>query len=151
MSDASVNRPFPRGPLIGAAALIAMSLVAAGTARLTRTHTTVPPAAVVAARYLRFEDRPDHGVAVYDIRGDRPIAVVPPGTNGFLRAALRGLARDRKRDGGSGAAPFRLTALADGRLTLQDTVTGDRVELEAFGEANEAAFARLLTAREATQ
>lgn len=151
MSDPFGARPFPRGPLIGAAALIAMSLVAAGSARLMRAHTPATPSPVVATRDLRFEDRPDHAVAVYDIRGNQPIAIVPPGTNGFLRSALRGLARDRKRDGGTGEAPFRLTALADGRLTLQDMVTGDRVELEAFGAANEKAFAGLLTAREASQ
>jgi putative photosynthetic complex assembly protein len=151
MSDPFDSRPFPRGPLIGAAVIIAVSLITAGSARLLRTHSPAPPTPVVTARYLRFADRPDYAVAVYDIHSDRPIAVVPPGTNGFLRAALRGLARDRKRDGGSGEAPFRLTALTDGRLTLQDTVTGDRVELEAFGAANEKVFARLLTAKEATR
>jgi putative photosynthetic complex assembly protein len=151
MSDPFGNRPFPPGPLIGAAALIVMSLVAAGSARVMRSQMPTPPDTVIASRDLRFEDRPDHAVAVYDIRSTEPIAIVPPGTNGFLRAALRGLARDRKRDGGSGEAPFRLMALTDGRLTLQDMVTGDRVELEAFGRVNETAFARLLTAREASQ
>jgi putative photosynthetic complex assembly protein len=151
MSQPFDNRPFPRGPLIGAAALIALSLAAAGSARLMRSHTPTLPTAVIATRDLRFVDRPDHAVAVYDIRDDRPIAVVPPGTNGFLRAALRGLARDRRRDGGGSEAPFRLTAHGDGRLTLQDLVTGDRVELEAFGAANETVFARLLTETEATQ
>jgi putative photosynthetic complex assembly protein len=143
------NRPFPRVPLIGAAALIVLSLAASGSARLMRSHTPILPTSVIATRDLRFVDRPDHAVTVYDIHDDRPIAVVPPGTNGFLRAALRGLARDRRREGGGSEAPFRLTALGDGRLTLQDLVTGDRVELEAFGAANETVFARLLT--EATQ
>ena len=151
MSEPFHNRPFPRGPLIGAAVLIALVVTAAAMARLTRSATSQPTAAVLAVRDLRFVDRSDHAVMVYDSLGGRPIAVVPPGTNGFFRAALRGLARDRKQDGGGDAAPFRLTALADGRLILGDTVTGDRIELEAFGPTNEAMFARLLSAREAAR
>jgi putative photosynthetic complex assembly protein len=145
VSDPFAGRPFPRGPLIGAAAMIVLALAAAGWGRLTGVHRA-DTAAVLASRDLRFDDRPGGGIAIYDIRSSRPIDVVPPGTNGFLRAALRGLARDRKRGGGSETAPFRLAALADGRLTLKDLVTGDRVDLEAFGATNAGAFARLLTA-----
>jgi hypothetical protein len=40
---------------------------------------------------------------------------------------------------------MRLSGYADGRLILSDAATGRYVELEAFGSANEAVFARLLT------
>jgi putative photosynthetic complex assembly protein len=59
---------------------------------------------------------------------------------------LRALARERqKRDLGAGPA-FELIARADGRLTLNDPATGERLDLESFGPTNAAVFARLLTA-----
>ncbi len=45
---------------------------------------------------------------------------------------------------GSPAIPFHLTRWSDGRLTIDDTATGQLIELEAFGHTNEDAFARLL-------
>mgnify|MGYP006276983711 CR=1 FL=1 len=48
---------------------------------------------------------------------------------------------------GQGAEqPFQLIARADGRLTLADPVTGQRIDLESFGPANAGVFARLLLA-----
>jgi putative photosynthetic complex assembly protein len=73
-----------------------------------------------------------------------PIAVAT-GQNGFLRGVLRGFARTRRADGIGAEAPFRLTAWADGRLTLSDPSTGRRADLEAFGPTNEAVFAKFLT------
>lgn len=151
MSDPFGNRPFPRGPLIAAAILITVSVSAAATARLTRTGSAEDTAAVIATRDLRFEDRPDHAIVVLGSRSNQPIAVIAPGSNGFLRAALRGLARDRKREGDGDAVPFRLTARADGRLTLKDTSTGEQIELEAFGPANEQIFLGFFRARGAAR
>jgi putative photosynthetic complex assembly protein len=125
--------------------MIVLALAAAGWGRASDVHRA-DTAAALASRELRFADRPDGGVAIYDARSGRRIALVAPGTNGFLRAALRGLARDRRREDGSETAPFRLAVLADGRLTLKDLVTGDHVDLEAFGAANAGVFARLLAA-----
>jgi putative photosynthetic complex assembly protein len=76
-----------------------------------------------------------------------PIEVVAPATNGFLRATMRGLARQRIRQDSDREIPFRLTGWADGRLTLEDPTTGRKVEMEAFGITNEEVFAHLLTAR----
>ena len=39
-----------------------------------------------------------------------------------------------------------LTARADGRLTLVDPATSERVDLESFGPTNAAVFAQLLAA-----
>jgi putative photosynthetic complex assembly protein len=146
VSDPIADQPFPLGPLLGAGTLIAIALVSVTLVRVTGAPTTPSPAAAIAARDLRFVDRADGGVGVYDLHSDQPIEIVAPGTNGFLRATLRGLARDRKRVGGGDEEPFRLTALADGRLTLEDPVSGHRVDLEAFGVTNAGVFAHLLTA-----
>ena len=142
------ERPFPRGPLLGAGALVAAALLLAGAGRLAGISSAPVTAAPVAARDLRFEDRADGGVSILDARDGRQVDVAEAGTNGFLRATLRGLARERRLRGveaGPGA-PFRVTAWADGRVTLDDPTTGRHVELAAFGGTNEAAFARLLPA-----
>ena len=41
--------------------------------------------------------------------------------------------------------PFKLIARTDGRLTLFDPVTGQRIDLESFGPTNAAVFAPFLT------
>ena len=42
--------------------------------------------------------------------------------------------------------PFQLIGRTDGRLTLADPATGQRVDLESFGPTNVAVFARFLAA-----
>jgi putative photosynthetic complex assembly protein len=105
--------------------------------------------APVESRELRFEDRDDGAVAVYEAADGATVDVLAPGTNGFVRGVMRGLARERKRQEIGQQPPFRLTRWADGRLTLDDTATGRRIELAAFGPTNTGAFARLLHAGEA--
>jgi putative photosynthetic complex assembly protein len=69
------------------------------------------------------------------------------GEQGFLRGALRALAKQRKAQGVGAEQPFALIARTDGGLTLFDPVTRQRVDLESFGPTNAAAFVPLLTAR----
>lgn len=145
MSDSIGDRPFPPPLLLGAGALIALALIGVAVVRVTGPGThEPPPAAAVASRDLRFVDRDDGGVDVYDASAVRPLAGLAPGTNGFLRATLRGLARERRRQGLGPEVPFHLAARADGRLTLSDPATGRQIDLEAFGSTNAQAFARLL-------
>lgn len=149
MSDLMADRPFPRGVLVAAAALLGVALLSAGTARMTGIGTVSSPASVaVEVRALRFEDRADGRVVVLESERDRQreIDVLAPGTNGFVRSVLRGLARERKLRGLGSETPFRLVRWADGRLSLEDPATGRAVELDAFGPTNTAAFARLLGA-----
>jgi putative photosynthetic complex assembly protein len=71
--------------------------------------------------------------------------VVPPGTNGFLRGVLRGMARARRNEHVGEEPPFTLTRWADGQMTLADPQTGQRISLEVFGPTNARPFAQLLT------
>ena len=141
--------PFPRSTLIVAGLVILLSIATAAVGRLTGAADSAPTSEPVAARSLLFHDRSDGSVAVFDATdASTPIDVVAPATNGFLRATMRGLARQRLRQDANKDTPFRLTEWADGRLTLQDPTTGRSVEMEAFGVTNEEAFAKLLTAKE---
>ncbi|MFZ5558084.1 MAG: photosynthetic complex assembly protein PuhC [Pseudomonadota bacterium] len=145
MSDPFADRPFPRGALLGSAALVAVTLITVIAARATGVGTTqVPASTAVEIRDLRFEDRRDGSVAVYEGDDRHLLAVLEPGTENFIRGVLRGFARQRKLQHAGPEQPFRLTRWADGRLSLDDPVTGRHVDLEAFGPTNAGAFARLM-------
>jgi putative photosynthetic complex assembly protein len=135
----------PRGALIGAAGVIAVALVSAAMAQLTGfTASPEPESTRVESLALRFEDRPDGGIAVLSAKDDSVIEILPPQSNGFIRGALRGLVRQRKLQDMGSEAPFTLTRWADGRISLTDTATDERIYLDAFGRTNRNAFAELL-------
>jgi putative photosynthetic complex assembly protein len=144
------TEPFPRFALIAAAALIAGSIAAAGAARYARTHaptvTAIEDVAPLSARDLTFFDMPDGSVQVRDAGGAQVLFVAEPGTNGFIRGVMRGMARDRRSRGIGQEPPFRLALWPDGRLSLRDLATGRQIELGAFGRDNRATFAQLLAA-----
>jgi putative photosynthetic complex assembly protein len=144
--SADLSTSFPRGALLGAAALMTLAMVAAGTARLTGFGAShVSYGVPLESRDLRFADRTDGAVVISEAGTGRVVDVASPGTNGFLRSTMRGLARDRKRQDLGAEAPFRLTRWADGRLSLQDEATGRSIDLGAFGPTNAAVFAHLMT------
>jgi putative photosynthetic complex assembly protein len=145
MTEHPPSRPFPRGPLFGAGALILLSLLLAGTARYTGLGASmVDPANEVQARELRFEDRDDGSVAVLDAGTRQVVEILAPGTNGFVRGVMRGLARERKLGGIGDALPFRLIGWSDGRLSLRDLATGREIQLVSFGQTQFDVFAAML-------
>ncbi|WP_405234850.1 photosynthetic complex assembly protein PuhC [Lentisalinibacter orientalis] len=146
MSDAHGDR-IPRPAIFGALALVVLTILAAAGARLTGVGTVeVPPSAAVESRELAFEDAADGSVVVRDPAAGDVLYVVEPGTNGFLRGVLRGLARDRKLRGIGPEPAFVLTRWADGRLTLEDPETERRLYLGPFGSDNVKIFVTLLQA-----
>ena len=137
---------LPRGAILGAGFLVISSLLLVGVARLTGYRPAEPPVSAVVESYdLRFEDRPDGAVLIYDTH-DRLTDTLQPGTNGFVRGVLRGLVRERRADHIGPTPPFRLTRWADGRLSLDDPSTGRHVDLEVFGPTNAGSFADILIA-----
>lgn len=132
-------------PIVAACGLALGTIVLVAAFRLSGVQIAQPDAAAVTTLELRFLDRDDGSIAVVDARDGREIEHIV-GQNGFVRGTLRGLARERRRQGIGAEPPFQLVARADGRLTLIDPSTGRRVDLESFGPTNSAEFARLLTA-----
>lgn len=121
--------------------LLAM-LVAVSLARWSGLDTRTPDAAVQWQRDLQFRDLPGGDIAVLDSASGQPVARFT-GEQGFLRSTLRALARERHREKIGSDAPFVLIGRTDGRLTLQDPSTGQRIDLESFGPSNAAVFAGL--------
>lgn len=140
---------FPRLPLILAGTAVTVSLALAATGRMTGIGAVDPGGTIVTSRDLRFADGADGSVIVTDAR-DGSLVETFVGENGFVRGTLRGMARTRRQEGIGAADPFRLAAWSDGRLTLDDTRTGQRIELQAFGLTNAEIFVPLLTAHGAT-
>jgi putative photosynthetic complex assembly protein len=152
MSGEFVRQTFPRGPLLGAAALVAFTLIATAAARLERRAGQAPadsdPTAVVA---LNFADRSDGAVVVLDGASGATVETIEPGTGGFLRATLRALVRERRQSALGDEQAFELRRYADGRLELYDRATARQIYLDAFGPTNVAAFAALLDPEDLTR
>ncbi len=139
----------PGAALLAAAALIMFSIGIAVAARQGLISGDAPIVAdAVQERALLFKDRRQGGIEVVAADTGRVLAVFEPGTNGFARGVMRGLARDRRARGFGPEQPFRLVRFDDGRLTLIDSTTGRTIELVSFGPTNAGVFARLLSADE---
>lgn len=146
--SALMNKPtetVPRQAVLALGLLLLVTLLAVAAVRLSGTEIRAPDAPTAAQRSLRFEDGPAGSVTVLDASTGQRIDSVS-GEAGFLRGSLRALVRERKMRGiGSGPA-FELIARTDGRLTLFDPATGERLDLESFGPTNAAVYRRWLQA-----
>ena len=135
----------PKGALIGAGILLALSILLAAVVRLEGSYAIdPPPAQAVQSRVLIFDDRADRGISVRDGETGALVADLAPGTHGFVRGLLRGLSRDRYVHGVGGEVPFTLTRWSDGRLSITDPATGSVLHLAAYGFANVREFAAFL-------
>ena len=145
--DWQPSRPTPQTqglnrPMAWIGVMLLAMLVAVGLARWSGLDPRTPDAAVQWQRNLQFRDLPNGDIAVVDHRTGQPVAQFS-GEQGFLRSTLRALARERQRASLGQEAPFWLIGRTDGRLTLQDPSTGQRIDLESFGPSNAAVFASL--------
>lgn len=98
---------------------------------------------VVAKKILHFRDLPNGSVGVISADNGQMIAQIE-GQAGFVRGILRALARDRRIRQISSDDAFELVSRSDGRLTLIDLATKNRIDLESFGKDNAAEFAAFL-------
>ncbi|MEN9316352.1 MAG: putative photosynthetic complex assembly protein PuhC [Pseudomonadota bacterium] len=143
MRAQTTDAVIPRRALLGAGGALGLCVVTIAALRLTGFSPREADGPSVDQRSLRFDDRPDGGIDVIDAASGTVIDRVH-GEQGFVRGTLRGLARERRRRGLGADVPLQLLARADGRLTLTDPATGQRIDLESFGPANAAVFARWL-------
>ena len=143
-SQTALPAPNPTLPLavklIGS--MLLLILLAIGFARWQGISDKQADAATVWQRDLVFADGPQGSVIVKDAQSQTEIAQFE-GEQGFLRSTLRALVRERKRQNIGPDAPMQLLGRADGRLTLLDPSTHQRIDLEAFGPSNASVFAGL--------
>lgn len=129
-----INKPI--SILIG---FLIMVLALVSFARFQGLGWKVQDAPVLWERALVFVDTPEGNISARDFSDSKEVAVFK-GEQGFLRGTLRALARDRKMRGIGSEAPFVVLAHTDGRLTLMDPSTSQRIDLESFGPTNSAVF-----------
>ncbi len=129
--------------IIAAVAIGTIALV--GGAKLNGLKDNTDPAyEVTQVRELRFLDGPGGTVLIIDARTGDTVSTIAPGSNGFLRATMRGLVRQRQIKGIGSEPPFRLVHYVSGHVSVIDPETGASVALDAFGQTNAAVFSRLL-------
>lgn len=140
------DRPFPLFPLLGAGGLILISLLSVGWVRWydVPAGQQAPVVETLRSKSLFFVDRPSGEVDVREAGSDELIAVLPVGEHGFIRSTLRGMARARKARGVGAETPFTLEQRKNGQLLLIDPVTGQAIDLWAFGAVNARSFADFL-------
>ncbi len=149
-SPVSVQDNFPRWVLWTTAFLLVFIIGAIALVRITGNGPDQLAAATISERLLRFEDSPGGGVAVIDGETGKLLTIVT-GQQGFFRGALRALTRDRTARKIGAEQPFKLISRTDGRLTLFDPVSGQRIDLESFGPTNAAIFVPFLTMQPAPE
>ncbi|NBN76679.1 phosphonoacetaldehyde hydrolase [Microvirga tunisiensis] len=139
------SNPFPTRILAGAALLLAFSAGAVLFGQTTGIgvikHRTGAPAAM---RDITLARMADDRVIVRDAVSGQEIVSYRPDEGGFVRGSLRAFVRMRMVANVPETAPYRLIRWEAGTVSLSDTVTGERIYLEAFGKDNAAAFGALL-------
>mgnify|MGYP002654182189 FL=1 len=122
--------------------LVGIILLVANAVQSGKSETQTD-ASVIAKKTLFFRDLPDGSVGVISASSGKMIAQVE-GQAGFVRGILRALARERRIQQITSDDAFELMSRSDGRLTLVDLATGNRIDLESFGRDNAAQFAAFL-------
>lgn len=132
-------------PLAGAASLVVFAIVAVSAYQLSdKGPDRVDLQSATQSVNLWFDDQDDGSVAVINAGNGFVIDTLEPGTNGFLRGALRSLARERRASGIGDEVPFSIHRMASGQVLLHDPATDRVIDLRAFGPTNRDAFARFL-------
>jgi putative photosynthetic complex assembly protein len=146
MSDAIDAKPFPRGVLMAAGALIAFTLAAALTARTTGIGSThMALGEVTESRLITLTSLPGGQIRIAAVPEGHELLVAPTQKYGFIGVIMQDLARERMRAGRPKDAAIRLLRFDDGRIGIEDPETGHIVTPGAFGPDNLEAFAQLFS------
>jgi len=124
--------------------VIAAAMIAVVSVLIMLPGKPVPTGANIAERVFRIDQQGDGVISMQDARTGATIGVLEQNGDGFMRGVLHSIALRREKAGLSQETPLALIATAAGRLILSDPPTDTMIDLEAFGSANEAAFAKLL-------
>ena len=131
--------PLLRGMLVLVLAVVALVSYSVLTGR---DHVGVPqPSVVVKERQIILEGHSAQAVTVYNI--DKSVLIDLP-HGGFVTVIQSGLATERRKFGIDPLLPVRLVKYKNGRLTIEDDLTGWSAELYAFGADNTASIEKLL-------
>lgn len=142
----SDERPIPPAIIIGGGLVMAVSLLVVVSARMgVAPRQTRPVAAAVASYDFRVSAPDSTGMeTVLSARNGARVGPLAGRGDDFLPSLVDKLHQERRLKGLADTAPFRLVRFSDGRVSMQDPVTGRELNLESFGSVNEANAARLI-------
>lgn len=148
MHDHAHDAPIPRLLLRAVMGLVLFSIVAVLVGQFTERGLVMnPPVTAAEEVQLTFEAQPGGDMIVRNGETGVTVAVLAADGDGFIRGVLRGMERGRALARLSHQPTYLLIRSTDGRLTISDPETGERIDLNGFGADNLAAFARLLPSR----
>lgn len=138
-------KPDPlKRPAMACGSLVALAVAFAAFGPKAELPRAIENSPVNERLGLRFFDSADGTVTAQNADTGATIVTLGIGEGGFVRQAMRGLARDRMLRSISDEPPFLLYRLADGKLVLSDPETGRAIALDSFGRSNAASFAAFL-------
>ena len=137
-----------RGPLWGAFALVALTLVLVfadqATDAMRGEQTATAPRSVHSLLFtIDGEDGP---VTVTLAESGEELTVLAADQSRFLRRVVTSLVHTRERSDIPVDRPFDLVRWSDGTMVLADPINGRYMPLNGFGRDNERAFHRLFAA-----
>ena len=150
MSTSHAAQDPPRALLIGAGALIFIAVLLAAFGRSSPlAGPTLERGSVVAAYDVRLFPRDGGAIEAFLADDGAPLGIIAAEQAGFASGVLRGLSRGRSLADVPADTPYRLIRYTSGRFVLEDTGTGERIDLDVFGPTNAGVFARLWRAGDA--
>jgi putative photosynthetic complex assembly protein len=135
----------PRGLLIACATLVVLAILGVSIVRLTGSHHSSDWRSQSASHVsFRFADGTDGSILALDAVTGEPVYTWPAEAGGFVRTSLRSMAISRSKEGFGAWPSFTLHRTFNGKMILEDPVTGQWISLDAFGKDNVAQFSKLL-------
>lgn len=152
MTEHSHEMRTPKPVLFAIGLLLASVTAFVGVSQLTGIGVAdLSDEAYVERIDVRFLDEANGGVGAYDPATGAVIHIFQPGEGGFVRTALRSLNLNRRQAGIGPMPPYELQKSATGHFVLLDPSTGKSLTLDAFGDANEDAFAQIFALQTQTE
>ena len=108
-------------------------------------ETPKPTAPIQMQRSVSFVDEVNGRIRIEDAQSGQSLRILLAGEGSFIRGAVRSLVRARQLASVEMTADFDLILYTDGRFQLSDPLTGEALELAAFGPSNSGEFRALLT------
>lgn len=134
-------------PFVAIIAALALVIAAIAVSRLSGyvPQSSLPQQAADATLRLKFEDAAGGVVLVRDAASGKVIEDFGTGEGAFLRATLRALVNQRRKEGTETQGDFRLERHNGRQYYLIDEATGRALALNAFGPDNTAVFAAFMS------
>ena len=132
------RRRLPLPPLIALGGFALVGLLALLPARKD------DQARPIALRNVEALASADGSLRVQNLADGKTLGFFPGDKDSFVRGVFHSLSTYRQLQRVVATAPYRISALTDGRVLLSDPSTSTTIDLEGFGSSNASTFTALL-------